>query len=36
MNIKPIGEAVVEEDDLINGILKARLILSKDLLIGDA
>jgi len=36
MNIEPIGGAAVEENGLINGVLEAHLILSKDLLIGDA
>jgi len=35
VNIEPIGGAVVEEDDLIDGVLEAHLVLSKDLLIGN-
>jgi len=35
VNIEPIGGAVVEEDGLIDNVLEARLVLSKDLLIGN-
>jgi len=36
VNIEPIGGAAVEEDGLIDEILKTRLILGENLLISDA
>ena len=36
MHIEPVGGTVVVEGGLINGTLKARFILSKNLLIGHS
>jgi len=36
VNIKPVGKAAIIEDSLIDDILEARLILSKNLIIGNA